>query len=149
MGKEYHPVRGGRPRWSKLQRELYKIVDPDISFQIHSMAYDVGCTTAFPRYWVTIGKEIVYDWPKGYNKISEDWYTVDVENISWLIRAYIDCPVSELLTREFNDRFGLLLLQVCDRRIGKRRLAAMLADETYSKYRFIIERRMGVGKLEE
>lgn len=143
MGKERHPVRGGQPRWSRPQRELYKIIDPAIGFQIHSMSYDDGCTTGFPRYWATIGKEIVYDWPKDYNKVSRVWYDTDVESISCLIRAYIDCPVSELLTHAFNDRFSLLpLLQVCDRRIGKRRLAAMLDEEVYAKYRFIIERRL-------
>lgn len=143
MGKEFHPYRESQPRWSKLQRELYKIIDPAIGFQMHSMSYDDGCSTGFPRYWATIGKEIVYDWPKDYNKISKDWYDTDIENISRLIRAYIDCPADELLTHAFNDRFALLpLLQACDRRIGKRRLAAMLDDEAHAKYRFIIERRL-------
>lgn len=51
-------------------------------------------------------------------------YLTDVSDISDLIREYIDTPVSELMTRWFdNDRWGLTdILRAADRRIGKRRL---------------------------
>ncbi len=51
----------------------------------------------------------------------EDWYFYDeAKRLSRLIKEYVDCPVNELLTHKFNDRFKLIsILHVCDRRIGK------------------------------
>ena len=33
--------KGPRP-WSKLQSAVYKVVDKDTNFQIHSCSYDIG-----------------------------------------------------------------------------------------------------------
>lgn len=50
--------------WSKLQKELYLIIDPTIDLQIHCVAYPMRSrygNTALPRYWITLGKEIIFD----------------------------------------------------------------------------------------
>ena len=126
--------------WSKLQKELYLIIDPTIDFQIHCVAYPMRSrygNTALPRYWITLGKEIIFDYPKqfvladgtvrnydpdGIHQIYP--YTTDVPDISNLIRDYIDTPVSEIATKHFeNDYWGLAnILRAADRRIGQRRL---------------------------
>lgn len=126
--------------WSKLQKELYLIIDPTIDFQIHCVAYPMRSqygNTALPRYWITLGKEIIFDYPKQFvladgtvrnydpDGIHQNYpYTTDVPDISNLIRDYIDTPVSEIATKHFeNDYWGLAnILRAADRRIGQRRL---------------------------
>lgn len=119
-------------RWSKLQSELYKIISDDIDFQIHCVAYRMDSTsgsTDIPRYWITMGKEIIWDYPKDFlqdkDRVSKSWpYLTDVSAISVLIKEYIDSPREGLLQKEFeNDKWGLTdILKVADRRIGKRQL---------------------------
>lgn len=55
--------------WSKLQRDLYKIIDKSINFQIHCVAYRIGNqmnSAGHPRYWITLGKEILWEYPKNF-----------------------------------------------------------------------------------
>lgn len=93
--------------------------------------------TDLPRYWITLGKEIIFDYPKQFvtqdgmvrNFKPKDYpynypYKNDVSDISDLIREYIDTPVSEIMTKHFeNDYWGLAnILRAADRRIGQRRL---------------------------
>lgn len=115
-------------RWSKLQKELYFIIDPQIDFQIHCAAYPIGTRgNTVPRYWITLGKEIIFDYPKQF-ALSE-WYVVHpfnevVPKISGLIREYIDTPATEILTKHFeHDCWDLTsIFRAADRRIGQRRL---------------------------
>lgn len=130
-----------KKRWSKLQKELYLIIDPKIDFQIHCVVYPMRshrATSPCPRYWITIGKEVIFDYPKDfvdkngkvahhYDHISQEAdypYYCDASFISNLIRDYIDTPVSEVSTRRFeNDYWGLTdILRAADKRIGQRRL---------------------------
>lgn len=127
-------------KWSKLQKELYLIIDPEIGFQIHCVAYPMRSrygNTDLPRYWITLGKEIIFDYPKQFishdggirnykpHGITKNYpYNNDISDISDLIREYIDTPVSEIFTKHFeNDYWGLAnILRAADRRIGQRRL---------------------------
>ena len=118
-----------RPRpWNKLQRGLYMIVDPTINFQIHCAVYSTGPNYKIPRYWITLGKEIIFDYPKQY---MDSWFMFPsnglVSDISDLIREYIDTPLSELMNKHFeNDLWGLAdIFRAADRRIGQRRLSQM------------------------
>ena len=129
--------------WSKLQKELYLIIDPKIDFQIHCVAYPMRSrygNTALPRYWITLGKEIIFDYPSQFvladgtvrnydpDGIHQNYpYTTDVPDISNLIREYIDTPVSEIVSKHFeSDYWGLAnILRAADRRIGQRRLDSL------------------------
>ena len=124
--------------WSKLQRELYKLISNDINFQIHCAAYPMDSrygSTDLPRYWITLDKEIIWDYPKQF--VTKDGtvknlsgfeagypHRTDVSDISELIREYIDTPKDEILKKVFEkDYWGLInILRAADRRIGKRRL---------------------------
>lgn len=118
--------------WSKLQSDLYKIISDDIKFQIHCAAYPMRSqrgSTDIPRYWITIDKEIIWDYPKNFikdkNKVNENFpYETDVSDISILVKEYIDSSKDGLLEKKFeNDKWGLTdILKVSDRRIGKRQL---------------------------
>lgn len=53
-------------RWSKLQKELYNLIAPELDFQIHCRAYRMDSqsgSTDLPRYWITLGKETIWDYP--------------------------------------------------------------------------------------
>lgn len=97
-------------RWSKLQKELYRIIDPEINLQVHCVVYPMRSQrggTDLPRYWITLDKEIIFDYPKDIPIIDNGHgtypYVTDVSDISDLIREYIDTPVSELMTRLFDN----------------------------------------------
>lgn len=52
-------------RWSKLQSRLYNLMDPKADFQIHVALYEMNSNDGYhgyklPRYFITIGKEIVF-----------------------------------------------------------------------------------------
>lgn len=137
--------------WSKLQREIYKLIDSGIGFQIHCSVYRMDSRwggTDLPRYWITLGKEIIFDYPKDFldKKLLERGlitscthnetvvelypYVTEISLISDIIRAYIDTPLEGLLSHDFEaDDFGITdILKASDRRIGKRRLAEHFKD---------------------
>ena len=125
-------------RWSKLQSRLYKIIDPAIDFQIHCAVYEMNSNDGYhgsklPRYFITVDKKIVFDYPKNYDKNSYPWDT-DISEISDVIEEYIQCPKSELFHVFENDKWGITdILRVFDKRIGKRRLIELknnITDET-------------------
>ena len=56
-------------KWSSLQRELYKIIDDKINFQIHLSKYRMQSrygSADLPRYWITLNGEIIFDYPKQF-----------------------------------------------------------------------------------
>jgi len=147
--------------WSKLGREIKKLFDPKLPLQIHCVARTmrgknaIG-STRFPRYWITLGKEIIFDYPgqfmemidheaKSWCRSSEndgfcrikDCYPYeehDVSEISNLIREYIDREKDKLFEPFENDRWGLIdYLRASDRRIGKRRLEKIQTENEYVK----------------
>lgn len=131
-------------RWSKLQSRVYNIIDPALNFQIHCALYEMNSNNGYhgsklPRYWITIGKDIIFDYPKQfdttykYGRNSYPWDT-DISNISDSIEEYLQTPINELLEQFSNDKCKVTdILRVCDRRIGKRQLLKMydtLENET-------------------
>ena len=116
--------------WSKLQKSLYLIVSDKVDFQIHCSVYRMNSqrgSTDLPRYWITVGKKIVFDYPKQF--ISDEAnkyypYETQISDISDCIREYIDCPVSLLPEKRFeNDLWGLTdILKAVDKRLGKAKL---------------------------
>lgn len=132
-------------RWSKLQHELYLLLDEAIHMQIHCSVYRMNSqygSTDLPRYWITLGKDIIFDYPQQFlNEKLSDFgrkrprpayqtvdkmypYITDVNTISNILREYIDTPIANLLEAHFDyDNWGLTdILKAADRRIGKQRL---------------------------
>jgi hypothetical protein len=143
MEKGQHP-------WSKLQRELYALFAPDLKIQVQSIAYRIKSQrghTRLARHWITLGKDIIWDYPKDFiNKPVEDirdlfengdlhgFLLRDIYPHGWegptvsgVMRECIETPKEELFTKSFeNDKWGLTdILRVADRRIGKRRLGEL------------------------
>src|SRR5437867_7801935 len=99
-------------RWSKLQKQLYAVMDPTIQFQIQCRIYamDSECgSTGLPRYWITLGREVIWDYPRQFihtphpnrEHPSHYPYGTDISAISELIREYLDTPRPELLSKQF------------------------------------------------
>ncbi len=140
-------------RWSKLQSRLYNLMDPEIDFQIHCALYEMNSNDGYhgcklPRYFIAIGKEIVFDYPKNFDTTkkygfnSYPWDT-DISEISNMIEEYIQCPELELLNDFENDKWGITdILRVCDRRIGKRRLIKIKDSITNEALLKIVTRRL-------
>ncbi|MDD3051552.1 MAG: hypothetical protein PHR06_10445 [Candidatus Cloacimonetes bacterium] len=155
----------GNRRWSKLQKEINLIISPDIKFQIHCMAYRMRSqhgTTDLPRYWITLDKEVIFDYPKDFLDMSmlpnsqnvwqcDDFtvkerypYVTEISDISDVLRIYIDTPIGELFDRTFEgDRWGLCdILKSADKRIGKRRLSELSERSKSEAVRKVIEKRL-------
>lgn len=128
--------------WSKLQSKLYNLMSDNVHFQIHCSVYRMQSqygSTDLPRYWITIGKEIIWDYPKQFIKDGKlrttDGtelhypYENEISDISNLIREYIDTPKSDLLTKTFtHDKwFVTPLFLANDRRLGKAALYNYIA----------------------
>ncbi|MCL1079686.1 hypothetical protein L2734_16210 [Parashewanella spongiae] len=86
-------------RWSKLQKEFYLVKDEQLPLQLHCSVYRMKSQygdTNIPRYWITLAKEVIWDYPKDFikseNPNCEDFchfpYTTDISAISNLIREY-------------------------------------------------------------
>ena len=150
-------------RWSSLQRELYKLIDEHIKFQIHLSKYRMNSQyglTDLPRYWITLGDEIIFDYPKQFVDKEETGnviknlkgeklyypYQTDISNISELIREYINTPKEEVFAKHFeNDNWGLInILKSADKRFGKRRLARLKRKTKNKTAHKIIEYRLNI-----
>lgn len=124
-------------RWSKLQKQLYQLIDPRIRFQLQCRVVRMNSaygSSDLPRYWITLGKETIWSYPGQFTlpcggtsrvdsgKTVHYPHVTDIGDISQLIREYIDTPVSELMSKQFNtDHWGLInILRAADRRIGVR-----------------------------
>jgi hypothetical protein len=125
-------------RWSKLQKQIYNLIVPGLDFQIHCSVYRTASPkrqTAHARYWITLQKEIIWDYPKQFvGKHAADQQSSeanpnadDISDISALFRDYIDTPKDQLFSKIFpHDRWGLVdILKAADRRIGLRRLETL------------------------
>jgi hypothetical protein len=145
-------------RWSKLQKEVYDLIDPKIGFQLHCRLYRMNSqygSTDLPRYWISIGKEIIWDYPKDFiNKPHPERtppkfypYGTDVPDISNLIREYIDTPKNELIDKKFeNDHWGLInILRAADRRIGKRQFEKLNIKIKNKAALIVLQKRMDLS----
>jgi len=132
-----------------------------MKFQIHCSVFQTRSSwvtkrgkgrESVPRYWITIGKEVVWDFPEmfldrevicvyGSHKIQmtlRDAYYMRSQ-YKWIgntIRAYIHTPRTDLLTVDFTeDNYGLVdIFRAVDRRIGKEKrkpyIEALYRNET-------------------
>jgi hypothetical protein len=145
-------------QWSKLQKRLYDLISPELGLQIHCGVYRMQSqhgSTGLPRYWITFGKEIIWDYPKmlidqpqlGASPLKWYPYGTDISAISDLIREYIDTPSEDLLEKEFvNDTLGLTnILKAADRRFGRRRLQLLKRRIGNKAARKVLLKRMQVG----
>lgn len=143
-------------RWSKLQRQLYLIIDDAINFQIHCAVYKMKKTQGenyLPRYWITLGKEIIFDYPHQFmhedskaGEIVRSHYPFDgvVCDISAMIKGYIYTPAAEAINLGFKQDYWRLvdILRAADRRIGLHRLVEIYSGSSNDAVNKIIAARL-------
>lgn len=119
-------------RWSKLQKKIYAMVDPAINLRIHCVKYRIPghCgMQEFPRYFVTLDGQIIFDWPKAYSQgdcsrpaqanihLQAFWCASDISNA---ISKYLNAGSETQMT--ITDPWGISeILRAADRRIGQHR----------------------------
>ncbi|WP_297942185.1 hypothetical protein [uncultured Campylobacter sp.] len=147
-------------RWSKLQKQLYELVDESIDFKLHCTVYRMQSrrgSTDLPRYFITLAGEIIFDYPKDFVQKSGSVknlaqgaltkiypYSNDISDIGELIREYIDTPKDELFKKHFDaDEWGLAnILKAADKRIGKRRLQILAKNRKNQAMQKVIAARL-------
>ncbi len=132
--------------WSKLQKAIKNLFAPNIPLDIQCRVIRMSSqrgSTNLPRYWITLGKETIWDYPGDFKELATEYpYITDISEISCLIRDYIDTPVAELFSRTFDDRWGLIdILLAADRRLGKRSKEQILECINHPAAKQIVENR--------
>ena len=136
----------GHKPWSKLKSQVMNLVCEDLSLDIHQAVYRMASqrgSSDLPRYFITLNKEIIFDYPKdfldkkiesysGKYQTSEVYpHITEMGVISNLLRDYIDTPLEEVLKKDFQDNFGVTnILKASDRRLGKEKLTLWSKDKS-------------------
>lgn len=96
------------PPFSKLKKVINGLFEEKLKMDFCCIAYPMRAAWAnnhTPRFYVRLGKEIIWDYPKNIASEHfpmESWAYRDNNGICELVRDYIDTPVSELLTKKFD-----------------------------------------------
>ncbi len=112
-------------RWSQLQKLIYNVWCDDLNLQIHTNAFSLSGSYTIGRYWITLGKDIIWDVPRDFpDEKTKGTYNIVASEITEVIRAYLDTPREELLSRTFEaDTWGIIdIFRVSDRRLGRKSL---------------------------
>lgn len=131
-------------RWSKLQKLVYDIWVDDLVLQIHASAYPLSGSASVGRYWITMGKTIIWDVPRDFpEERAKGTYNPVASEISEVIKEYLDTPRDALLSRTFNrDRWGLTdLFRAADRRLGRKSLEKLRGSTLAPPARTVLEKR--------
>ena len=119
-------------RWSKLQRRMHEIFDPNIRLQFHCAIYRIPghVDTVCPRYFLMLNGEIIWDWPRDYmaDLNYEEIHLVYRESASEIsdsIADYLNSDRKAALCLK-NDWGILDIFRAADRRIGRRQWNGLL-----------------------
>lgn len=155
--------------FSKLKKNIESLFVPELKMQFCCYAYPIRgqwvTHNSIPRFCVKLEKEIIWDFPKDFKKdLSElcfyDWAAAN--NISDLVRDYIDTPVENLMTKKFKfEKTGYIvqylgqrnqdffefyynlipLFIAADRRLGKEKLIEWFVKHNNNSVQKILEKR--------
>ena len=126
-------------RFSKLKARMESLFDSSLDLQIRCNVYQKYSPRQCSRFWVTLNKEIIFDFMKDFKYIHDfkhirEFHTENnkgdivtgwnVSHINNLVQEYIETPVDKLLDYDFKDDvYGVTeILKAADRRIGKSKI---------------------------
>jgi len=119
--------------WSKLQKKYYGFRAGGLNIQLHCNAHRMKSqwgNAKLSRYWITLGKEIIWDYPKDF------FGTKHPEQ---------KCQLEYLYLPDVTDISDLInILRASDRRIGTRRLHKLKKKTNNVAARKIIDVRLCV-----
>lgn len=129
-------------RWSRIQKKVHELWTRGLDLRVHCTCYQGGNGHHFERYWITLGKEIIWEVPGDFEKAA--CCAKIATRISLLIDEYIETPRTELLTKPFvYDRWHLTeILLAADRRLGRKSLAALARRSLSEPARRILSLRL-------
>lgn len=136
--------------WSKLKKQIESRFADGLKLRIHCVNYRMdgktaANTTSYPRYWVQLDKNILFDFPKEFIKKPGFWditYDQNIVDISRMLGEYLNTGTSDLLTKDFGDRWGLMdFILAADKRIGSRRILPLAKRVSNPKAHLILEKR--------
>jgi len=157
--------------FSKLKKPLEALFVPELKMKFFSNAFTFknpwGSMNTIPRFYLVMDKEILWDFPANFEvkNVGYGWWA-DRNNISNLIREYIDTPVEELLNKKFDNETLFInpnwhptmqkpeieinyhlteLFIAADRRIGKEKLNAFAALKNNPVVDRILNQRLSPG----
>jgi hypothetical protein len=147
--------------FSKLKKQIESLFDSNLKMTFNCTSYAIGHHNAIPRFYVRLGKDTIWDFPKDIvvKDLDFHWWSNDL-TINDLVREYIDTPVDKLLSIVFENEtakmtnyddysvieFNLNLTPLfiaADRRLGKEKLLAWAADISNPNVNKILDLRFG------
>lgn len=160
-------------RWSKLKKQIESLFVPELNVQFNCNSFPIrgqrGHRNSIPRFYLQMGKQILWDFPKGFEikELHFGWWA-DNNNVSALIREYIDTPFDMLLETKFksetlnvhsaykqlekdyviNYRLTELFIGA-DRRIGKEKLLEFAKQKRNTMLDKLIEKRFPKALLKK
>lgn len=137
-----------KPRpFSKLKKIIGSLFDEKLKMEFCCIAYPIRgqwANNSIPRFYLKMGKEIIWDFPIDFDLAkSPFYYWAGNNNIVELVREYIDTPPDQLLNKEFkletNEFYSEIpgtrkkeqiiinykltdLFKAADRRLGKEKI---------------------------
>ena len=123
------------PRFSKLKKRIESLFAPDLGLGVYCTVYQTPHyygTLEIPRLWVTLNKEIIFDFIKDFKDIENPnpgchWmdsagvtrkplvYWCQISEITNFIQTYIETPVDMLFDHTFEtDYFGFAANTSCN-----------------------------------
>jgi len=147
--------------FSKLKKQIESLFDSNLKMTFNCISYAAGHYNAIPRFYVRIGKETIWDFPKDFDAKDLDfhWWSNNL-TINDLVREYIDTPVDKLLSTVFKnetakitnyDDYSVIefnlnlspLFIAADRRLGKEKLIVWAAGIDNQNVNMILDLRFG------
>ena len=101
-------------RWSKLQSRLYNLMDEKAENQIHCALYEMNSNDGYhgnklPRYFITLGKDVVFDYPKQFDTtLKYGWNSYPWDCLIQIV--YAPC-VSGNIIQNKTSRVRLILIR--------------------------------------
>lgn len=101
--------------FNKLKKVIDNLFDEKLKMEFCCNSYPIrgqwGNRNSIPRYYVKIGKEIIWDFPKDFDmKELPFYYWAGNNYINELVRDYIDTPIEKLLKKKFKyDKNGFII----------------------------------------
>lgn len=141
-------------RWSKLQKSIYNLIAESLPLQVHVTempeALEYGSLNMLGIFWVTLGKEVIWHFPKDFVTHWTEWpdgsnhYSYSVADINRVVREYVDTPLNELLPKQFSHDYCAItdVLKASDRRLSPRRLARHFENTKSKAVRNILDHRL-------
>ena len=133
--------------FSKLKKNIESLFDEKLKMQFCCSSYPMRSqrgSASIPRYYVKLGKEIIWDLPKDFKYKEMDIYQWSEGNdICNLVRDYIDTPLERLLNKKFKQDTYEMTIQY----LGERTQETVVLEFKLAELFKAADRRLGYKKL--